>query len=274
MKRLIVVADDVGLHPGINAGVIRAHRDGIVTGASIVACGAAFAQAVELLKASPGLAVGVHLALVEEQPLSSFSKIPSLVGNGQRFAPNFIAFSTRWFSGRVKRDEVERELRAQIERVLATGLAVRHLNGHQHLQVLPGLFDMVLRLAEEYRIGWVRVPYDPAISHAAPARRISLSILAGLALRARSLARARRQRSAGRVAGLALAGHHDVDSLTRIIRSAEGETELVVHPGEGNETIASTYDWGYDWDGEAAALCDPRVKRSIDLAGVELAPPI
>lgn len=274
MKRLIVVADDLGLHPGINAGAIRAHRDGIVTGASIVACGAAFAEAVELLKASPNLAAGVHLALVEERPLSPLSKVPSLLGSADRFAPNFVAFSTRWFSGRVKREEVERELRAQIERVLATGLPVKHLNGHQHLQTLPGLFDMVLRLAGEYRIGWVRVPYDPAISHAAPARRISLSILAALALRARSLARARRQRSAERTAGLALAGHHHVDSLIRIIRSMEGEVELVVHPGEGNETIASTYDWGYDWDGETAALCDPRVEKAIELAGVEIAPPI
>src|SRR5687768_3715380 len=70
-RRLIVTADDVGLHPGMTEGAIRAHLDGIVTACSVVANGAAFDDAVARLRDVPSLEVGVHLTLVEEHPLTA-----------------------------------------------------------------------------------------------------------------------------------------------------------------------------------------------------------
>jgi predicted glycoside hydrolase/deacetylase ChbG (UPF0249 family) len=69
-RRLIVTADDVGLHPGMTTGAIRAHREGIVTACSVVANGVAFYDAVERLRDVPSLEVGVHLTLVEERSLT------------------------------------------------------------------------------------------------------------------------------------------------------------------------------------------------------------
>src|SRR5438270_7621569 len=69
-RRLVVTADDVGLHRGMTEGAIRAHREGIVTACSVVANGAAFYDAVERLRDVPSLEVGVHLTLVEERSLT------------------------------------------------------------------------------------------------------------------------------------------------------------------------------------------------------------
>src|SRR6266446_9375596 len=117
-SRLVVTADDVGLDPGMTAGAIRAHRDGIVTACSVVANGRAFDDAVARLRDVPALEVGVHLALVEEVAFTT----------GAPMARSYWEFLL------LRRGvDVERELRAQIERVLASGLPVTHLNGHQHL---------------------------------------------------------------------------------------------------------------------------------------------
>src|SRR3954451_669240 len=80
-RRLIVTADDVGLHPGMTAGAIRAHREGIVTACSVVANGVAFFDAVERLRDVPSLEIGVHLTLVEERSLT-----------GMRFPTSYVGF--------------------------------------------------------------------------------------------------------------------------------------------------------------------------------------
>src|SRR5262249_46755977 len=139
-RRLIVTADDVGLDRGMTEGAIRAHREGIVTACSVVANGREFDDAIARLRDAPSLEVGVHLTLVEERALTT----------GQPMPRNYV----RFVLGGARMD-IERELRAQIEKVLATGLRVTHLNGHQHLHQLPRVRRVVSRLANEYGIRYV-----------------------------------------------------------------------------------------------------------------------
>ena len=149
-------------------GAIRAHRDGIVTACSIVANGREFDDAAARLRDVPSLEVGVHLALVEERALTTGEVMPR----------NYIRFILR------RRDDVEPELRAQIEKVLAAGLRVTHLNGHQHLHMLPRVRRVVERLAREYAIDYVRVVND----RGGRGRRLGVAVLNGLS----SLSRAKR----------------------------------------------------------------------------------
>src|SRR5437763_15186907 len=113
-RRLIVTADDVGLHRGMTEGAIRAHREGIVTACSVVANGRAFDDAVARLRETPSLEVGVHLALVEERALTTGAAMP-------RSYARFLLTPPRV--------DIEAELRPQIEEVLGAGLRVTHLNG-------------------------------------------------------------------------------------------------------------------------------------------------
>ncbi|HET7434779.1 MAG TPA: ChbG/HpnK family deacetylase [Thermoanaerobaculia bacterium] len=247
MKRLIVTADDVGLHPGMTEGAIRAHRDGIVTACSIVANGAAFDDAVTRLREVPSLEVGVHLTLVEERPLTAM-----------RFPKKWPMFLPLYALRAISMRDVERELRAQIERVLATGLRVTHLNGHQHLHVLPRIFAVVQRLARDYRIGYVR-RVDDRGGRVGLARRAAIAGLSAIGRRANG--------SNDRTIGVAIAGH--LDDVVPLLDHVDGVTELVTHPGVN----VSGYAWGYDWDAETRALCAAGLREEIARRGIALIAP-
>lgn len=271
MKRLVVTADDVGLHRGMTAGAMRAHDQGIVGAVSLCAVGGDFAGAVEALRERPRLEPGVHLVLVGERPLSPAASVASLVGQDGRFLPGFRAFTLRYALRRIAIGEVELELRAQIETVLRAGIRPVHLNSHQHLHVLPRVLEVVLRLAREYDIPWVRVPTDPAVAGAGR-RSFELHALDATARGARRrLERHSNLRACAHSAGLLHAGHLTVERLLEIIARVEDSTELVCHPGIGDGALASAYDWSYRWDEETAALCDPRLPTALAGAGVLLA---
>jgi predicted glycoside hydrolase/deacetylase ChbG (UPF0249 family) len=240
VKKLIVTADDVGLHRGMTEGAIRAHREGIVTACSIVANGVAFDDAAQKLRAVPSLEVGVHLTLVEERSLTTGEPMPK----------NY----THFLFSRAR--DVEPELRAQIEKVLRAGLRVTHLNGHQHLHLLPRVFAVAERLANEYGIGYVRRVNDRGGRN----RRFAMAALSFLGRRARG--------SNDYTIGVADAGH--LQAVEPLLDFVDGVTELVTHPGIAVDAYPH---WRYDWDAETKALCDPGLKSAIAKRGIELIGP-
>lgn len=227
-------------------GAIRAHREGIVTACSLVASGAAFDDAVARLRDVPSLEIGVHLALVEERPLTQMA-----------MPRKYTSFVPRYLARNISIAAIEGELRAQIERVLATGLRITHLNGHQHLHVLPRIFALVARLAREYGVAYVRIVDD----HGSTSRRIPMNILSTLGRRARA------SFTNDRTIGVADAGH--LANIVPLLDHVQGVTELVTHPG----VAVSGYDWGYAWDEETRALCDPRLREELARRGIRLIAP-
>ena len=140
-KLLIVNADDFGFTRDVNEGIVEAHRNGILTAATLMANGAAFDHAVELARRTPTLDVGVHLVLVG--------------GPGQ---PRTVAQLLRAVAlGRVR---IYEELDSQIRRVVAAGLRPTHLDTHKHTHLLPPVLDAVARLSREHGIRWVRRPLN------------------------------------------------------------------------------------------------------------------
>ena len=250
-RRLIVTADDVGLHPGMTAGAIRAHREGIVTACSIVANGAAFDDAVSRLRDVPTLDVGVHLTLVEERPLTAI-----------RFPKKYTSFVPLYLARAITIGAIERELRAQIEKVLASGLRVTHLNGHQHLHLLPRIFRVVVRLAREYSIPYVRIVDERDASSTLGIRSLSIGALSLLGRRART-----RGLTNDNTIGVGIAGH--LADVVPLLDHVRGITELVTHPG----VSVGGYDWGYDWDAETEALCDGRLRGELAKRQIELTSP-
>jgi len=244
---LIVTADDVGLDRSMTEGAIRAHREGIVTACSIVANGLQFDDAVYRLSALPRLEVGIHLALVEERSLTTGSLMPA----------NYA----RWLLSRGGPDP-EREMRAQIEKVLAAGLNVTHVNGHQHLHMWPSLFRIVERLAKEYHIAYIR-RVDDRGGRAGKLRRASIAVLNRLGRRAHG--------KNDRTIGVTEAGHLTAERIIELLDEVDGVTELVTHPGVGVPRYYA--HWGYAWDEETAALCDPGVRAAIETRHIKLVAP-
>jgi hopanoid biosynthesis associated protein HpnK len=265
LRRLIVSGDDLGLHPGINAGVLRCHREGIVTSASLCPNGAAFEDAVAALRAAPDLDVGVHLTLVGESPILDAERLPTLAPRG-RLPSHFTTLFLRLTLRRVRESEIEEEMTAQVARARDAGLRPSHLDSHQHVHLHPALLPIVLRVARRFGIGAVRA------SRRLVSRTSLRSVLLTLASR-RGERRFRESqvRTPDALLGLPETGRLDEAGLRALVAALpEGTSELVCHPGAGDGAIGAAYDWGFRWDREAAALTSPAVRDTIRSEGVRL----
>ena len=273
MKRLIVNADDFGLHAAVNRGIRDAHSGGIVTSTSLMAGGAAFDEAVAIAQDCPELGVGVHLTLVGARPVAS--AVASLVDGEGNFCASYPVFLRRYLQGTIRRDEVARELAAQIEKVTRAGIRPTHLDSHQHLHVVPGITGMVLDLARRFAIAAVRIPAEPlgffgglSPSVGRVVGRSGLTVLAGL-FRRRALAAGLRvpEHFFGMLAGGQL---NEIALQTILQQLPAGTAEIMCHPGRPDAALARQYSWDYHWSDELAALCAPQTRRLLQENGVRL----
>ncbi len=265
-----MVADDFGLSAGINRGVATAYKEGIVTSASLLANAPRWEGAVSTARRLPGLKVGVHLTLVGGVPVLDPARVPTLAPEGGRFRESWREFLPAWLAGWIDREEVLSEWRVQVGRVLAAGLQPAHLDSHQHLHVLPGLWAIALQLAREFGIPRIRVPRErgAALPGARAGRRLARR---ALSLVARCPLPEGVPRSCDRFFGGAEAGHLSIGSLGGILRAVpEGWSELMVHPGHPEPALARDYPWGYDWETEVRALCAEETWHEVRRCGIEL----
>jgi hopanoid biosynthesis associated protein HpnK len=244
LKNLIVNADDLGWTEGVNRGIAEAHRNGIVTSASLLANGAAFALGVEMARTTPGLGVGVHLNLSDGAPVAPRELVTSLVNDAGEFQGGPENLLVRIGRRRLVMEEVEREWDAQIAKVREAGIAPTHLDGHKHVHMLPGLFEIALRLAKRHGIGGVRVAHEESSLRAALSAGVqkhgALVMKQGVQARglkllardAREIAERAGIATADYFCGIAQTGELTREGVLQLIKSLpEGTTELMCHPG-------------------------------------------
>ena len=143
----ILNADDFGLSPGINRGIIEAHRQGILTSASLMVAGDAFEEAVALSHEHSSLSLGVHLTFVEGKPILPPGTVPSLVTADGRFCQSLGRFLLEWSTGQIRMKDVERGFAAQIEKAMDHGVRIDKLDSHMHVHLLPGIFQVAQAVA-------------------------------------------------------------------------------------------------------------------------------
>ncbi|GAB6082782.1 hypothetical protein JCM30471_16960 [Desulfuromonas carbonis] len=266
MIRLIINADDLGSGPGRDRGILRAFRDGVVTSASLLANGPSFESAARAALEG-GLPVGVHLNCSEGEPLAG--PIAGLTDPRGAF-PGKIELRRRLAAGTLPLPELRRELRAQLERTLATGLRPDHLDSHQHCGLFPAICRLLIELASEYRIPALRLPLpaEPAAADPAGELGAELALYRQLAPAACASIRAAGLFIPDGLWGMPLLDRLDLAALTRLLTELPaGNWELMVHPGEP--------DPGHPFSGpqrlaELAALCAPELRPLIASRGIEL----
>jgi hopanoid biosynthesis associated protein HpnK len=268
MRRLIVNADDFGLHAAVNRGILAAHTAGIVSSASLMAGGAAFDEAVRLAGECPRLGVGVHLTLVGANPVLPAEEVSSLVDETGSLYGSYPLFIKRLLRGKIRLAEVEQELAAQIDRIRMAGIQPSHLDSHQHLHVLPGIGGIVLDLAKRFSIRAIRIPAEPvAFIGATPAtvgRLVGRGGLTMLANLFRQQAAAAGIRTTDHFYGMLAGGQLTEPAILAILlHLPQGNSELMTHPGFADESLAAAYPWGYRWESERLALGAPVVRELI-----------
>jgi predicted glycoside hydrolase/deacetylase ChbG (UPF0249 family) len=284
VKSLIVNADDLGWAEGVNQGIVEAFRHGIVTSTSLLANGEAFAGGINASGSAPGLGVGVHLNLSDGAPVANRKSVMSLLNEEGNFAGGPESLLLKRARRGLVLEEVEEEWDAQIRKVRDAGIQPTHLDGHKHVHMLPGLFEIALRLAKKHGIGAIRVSLEESSLRAALScgakQRAGVVIKQGVRARGLKLLASDARNQAER-AGIATAdyfcGIAQTGELTRegvahlLRRLPQGTTELVCHPGYADETLEKTPTrLQASRQAELEILTDPGIRNLVASQGIRL----
>jgi hopanoid biosynthesis associated protein HpnK len=283
LRNLIVNADDLGWTEGVNRGIAETHRNGIVTSASLLANGAAFASGVELARTTPGLGVGLHLNLSDGLPVAKRQWVTTLLNGRGELAGRPESLLLRLARRSVLLDEVEREWDAQIQKVRDCGIELTHLDGHKHVQMLPGLFEIALRLAKRHGIAAVRVSHEESSLRAAlsaGAKQKGTVVRQGVQARGLKLlapdAREQAERAgiatADYFCGIAQTGELTREGVLRLMEILpEGTTELMCHPGYADAELAhSATRLQASRPAEVEILTDTGIRNLVASQGIRL----
>lgn len=246
--KLIVNADDFGYTERVSAGILRGHRDGIVTTTTFMTNAPHTDGAAKLARATPSLDVGVHLVVSFGRPLADIARVRSLVdADGKFFRPKQL------LSRDIDREEALTEYRAQYERARELlGRDPTHVDTHHWVHDHPALEWAIGELADETGAA-ARIHSDEQRDR----------------LRARGVRTpdhfAREFQYEGKVGVGQL-----LDLLERLARR-DGVTELMCHPGETDETMAKKSGYARERPTELATLTDPSVRAAVKDLGIALA---
>jgi hopanoid biosynthesis associated protein HpnK len=264
-RRLIVNADDFGRSSSINQAVIRAHRGGILTTASLMVNEPAFEEAVALAREHPSLGVGLHLTLLCGHSTLPAKEIPGLVNSQGAFTNNPAGAGFRYFFQRSLREQLKREIHAQFRKFRSARLPLDHVNGHLHLHLHPAIFRILMADAAQLGIKHLRLTFDPfrlnlrlASGHLAY-RLLHVAIFHPLSVRARPALARLNIRHTDAVFGLLQNARADEAYVSRLIpQLPAGDSELYSHP--------SLDEFRNEFD----ALVSPRVREQVKQQGIEL----
>jgi predicted glycoside hydrolase/deacetylase ChbG (UPF0249 family) len=267
-ERIAVVhCDDIGMCHAANVGAFEALEKGPATCGSIMVPCPWFPEAAEYARASPGIDLGVHLTLNAEWsgyrwgPVLGAASVPSLV-DGQGCLPRSVAETV----ARGRPEEVEQELRAQIERALDAGIDVTHLDSHMGTCLLPPFAPIYARLAREFRLPLFVVRPDEAALAALGAEAsggVYDELLDGLGKD-----------------GIPTLDGFDADSLhfapgdgeahnrNRLARLGPGVNYLICHPARAGEELDAIASDGHMRDFERRFYGGPLGRRALEEEGI------
>lgn len=265
IRRLIVNADDFGLSGSVNAAVVRAHREGVLTSASLMVNEPGFDEAVELAKENPRLGVGLHLTLLHGHSALPSEKIPGLANTRGEFTNSPVGAGMKYFFDDDLREQLRAEIHAQFGKFHRTGLPLDHVNGHLHLHLHPVIFNILMEDWETLGIRHFRFTRDCL----ARSRRLSSGhvfykishaiIYECLSAGAREPLRQRKIKHAQITFGLLQDSRVDEDYILKLLPELPpGDSELYSHP--------SLDKFRHEFEG----LISNRVKEQIQKLGIQL----
>lgn len=264
-RRLIVNADDFGLSPGVNAAVIQAHQEGILTSASLMVNEEGASDAVRLAASNPRLGVGLHLSLAHGRAGLTPAQIPRLADVNGRFRDSGVAAGFSYFFNRKLQAELRAEIAAQFEGFKRSGLVLDHVNGHLNMHLHQAILRVLLENSERWGVRSVRLTRDPFFLNArlaggAWAYRCSHAVIYRcLSAWARPRLRRKGLAHTGVVFGLLQNGRvHEQFLLDLLPNLPAGDSELYSHPGPPH------------FMEELAALTSPRARDAVRRLGIQL----
>ena len=252
MKQLVINADDFGFTADVNAGIVEAHRNGVLTSTTLMATGGAFEEAVRLAHETPSLDIGCHLVLVQGESLVTGRKLPDTVA---ALLPALVR----------KQLDPYTELKAQIEKIFSAGIKPSHFDTHKHTHLLPTVFRAVTQLAKEYQVRYVRLPLDRTFAFSAAPIYFASHFYRRFTRRYGVL-------TTDHFLGFRLTGFLTEETFAgALARLRDGTTEFMCHPGYlGAELKSAPTRLKEARVREVEALTSPQIRRLIKEAGIRV----
>jgi hopanoid biosynthesis associated protein HpnK len=272
----IINGDDFGFSRGVNQGIIRSHQQGILTSTSLMVTGDAAQEAIALAKTHPDLAVGLHLVLVCGRSVLPPEQIPHLVDSQGNFPNSSFLAGLRYQFHPAARAELRQEIRAQLTKFQASGLPLSHVDGHLHLHIHPVVLQILVELAQEFNIRFIRLPAEELGKTLKLNRQDLLTklvwsgVFGGLRRYGEKLLTSHGIGFAQRVYGLLQTGNVTEKYLLGLIPQIQANLiEIYCHPAQfqAGEPLNGPLGAG---EAELAALLSEQVRELLTVNGFEL----
>jgi chitin disaccharide deacetylase len=281
LKELILNADDFGMTRGVNDAIVRAHQEGILPSATLMANGPAFEDAVQRALANPSLGVGCHLVLVGGQAIAPPEEISSLADPAGNLPQSLEALVARVSCGLVRSKHIERELQAQIEKIRRAGIEPSHVDTHKHTHAHPAVMEALGKVAHACGIARVRNPFERLRDSWKTTRGekggYSIQLMSAVAARSvtllfRAICKKYGLSSPDRFLGLAMTGNLGPRALRQMIDMvSDGRTEIMLHPGLCDDDLAGSGSrLQMQRQLELEGLLDPELKRVLGERDIRL----
>ena len=283
MRRLIVNADDFGFTRGVNRAIVEAHAGGIVTSSTLMANGAAFAEAAQLAKSHSQLSVGCHVVLIDGAPVLATEQLPSLTTRTgiSCFRNGLKMFAARAIAGRIDANQIAAEAAAQIRKIQSAGITISHFDTHKHTHLFPKILRPLLRAAADCGVCALRNPFGPRFPLrssqllARPGlwtRYAEVRILRGFARNFRDAVLRQGFVTPDGTLGIEVTGTLD-ERLFQAIASSipEGTWEFVCHPGYNDMDLQAARTRLHESrEVELGVLTMPGARELLTRAGIDL----
>ncbi|MBS4075899.1 hopanoid biosynthesis-associated protein HpnK [Ameyamaea chiangmaiensis] len=267
MKQVIVSADDFGMCPEVNEAIEIAHRDGLLSTASLMVAGDAVEDAVARARRLPNLRVGLHLVVIEGPAVLPPEQIPDLVGPDGRFPSDQLGLGVNYFFRPSVRRQLAAEIGAQFEAFARTGLKLDHANAHKHMHLHPTVGRLMIRIGRTYGLRAVRVPLEPP----GPLQSAGTftDTLGDDALRRWTAVLRHQAHRAGMLTndacfGIAWSGHMTTERVAALAAHLpEGLSEIYFHPATRHTPYLRALMPDYEPEAELAALLSPGFAQGL-----------
>ena len=256
-RRVVFSADDFGLTESVNEAVERAHRDGILTQASLMVAAPAAADAIRRARSMPGLKVGLHLVVIEGPAVLPPSLIPDLVDTKGQFPSEQLRLGINYFFRPRIRRQLAAEIRAQFQAFADTCLTLDHANAHKHMHLHPTVGALMLAVGRDFGLPSIRIPAEP------PGVMARLGVPQGVGARAlyawtRLLRFQARKAGVGtndHCFGLAWSGHMTPDRVRSLLPLLpDGFSEVYFHPATDRDAVLRRLMPDYEHEAELDSL--------------------
>jgi hopanoid biosynthesis associated protein HpnK len=276
LKAIIITGDDFGLALPVNEAIVRAHYNGVLTTASLMVGSKFVEDAVKRAKESPSLKVGLHIVVVEGKSVLSPDTIPDLVNAEGEFSSHLVQTGFRYFFRPGIRKQLEAEIRAQFKAFRDTGLAMDHVNAHNHMHLHPTVLRLILKVGKEFGLKAVRLPSEPPIrSWKASGTGLGFRLISWIFLypwlaMMKCMLRRAHIRYNNSLFGMAESGAMSLELVLRYIRDLPpGITELHFHPATGRSPEIDATMSGYRHEEEFQVLTSGQLLEALQDAGIQ-----